>query len=85
MNLITIIGICASILTATASIPQLIKIIRCKKAEDISIVMLLLLIAGLGFWVCYGFMKKDMILIIANTIPFIVNLLIVIFALRYKQ
>jgi MtN3 and saliva related transmembrane protein len=85
MNLITIIGLGASICTATASIPQLIKIVKCKKANDISIVMLLVLITGLGLWVLYGFLKKDIILMTANAIPFIINILILMFSFRYKN
>lgn len=85
MDLISIIGIGASICTATASIPQLVKIIRCKKADDISLIMLLVLIIGLGLWVFYGFLKKDIILMVANVIPFVMNTLIVIFSFRYKN
>ncbi len=44
----TITGIVASILTATASIPQLIKIIRNKEAKDISLLMVTVLILGLA-------------------------------------
>jgi MtN3 and saliva related transmembrane protein len=85
MDLISIIGIGASICTAIASIPQLVKIIKCKKADDISLVMLLVLIIGLGLWVFYGYLKKDIILMVANAIPFIMNILIVIFSFQYKS
>jgi MtN3 and saliva related transmembrane protein len=85
MDLISITGIGASICTATASIPQFVKIVTCKKANDISLVMLLVLITGLGLWILYGFLKKDIILMVANTIPFAVNILIVIFYFRYKN
>lgn len=85
MNEITLIGIGASIFTATAAIPQLIKIIRCKKGDDLSKPMLVVLLAGLALWVVYGLMKKDMIIAIANTIPFIVNLLILFLSFRYKK
>lgn len=85
MDMISIAGIGASICTATASIPQLVKIVRDKKVNDISLVMLLVLITGLGLWIVYGFLKKDMILMVANAIPFIVNILIVIFYFRYKN
>jgi MtN3 and saliva related transmembrane protein len=85
MSGITILGIGASLCTATASIPQLYKIIKFKKAEDISVVMLLVLVVGLGLWVGYGALKKDFIIMIANAIPFIVNVLILILSLRYKK
>lgn len=85
MDTVTIIGILASLCTALASIPQLIKVIRCKKADDISPLMLVVLITGLALWVWYGVVKNDMILIIANSIPFLVNLLLLFFYFRYKK
>jgi MtN3 and saliva related transmembrane protein len=85
MDLISITGIGASICTAMASIPQLVKIVMSKKANDISLVMLLVLITGLGLWILYGFLKKDIILMVANAIPFMVNILIVIFYFRYQN
>lgn len=85
MDLVFIIGIGASICTATAAIPQLVKIIKCKKANDISLMMLTVLIAGLGLWVFYGFLKKDIILMVANTIPLVINILIIIFSSYYKN
>jgi MtN3 and saliva related transmembrane protein len=85
MDLISITGIGASICTATASIPQLVKIVTYKKANDISLMMLLVLTTGLGLWILYGILKKDIILMVANAIPFVVNVLIVIFYFRYKS
>ncbi|HRO70952.1 MAG TPA: SemiSWEET family transporter, partial [Chitinophagaceae bacterium] len=54
-----IVGIAAGICTGIAMLPQLIKIIREKKADDISFVMLLVLIAGLCGWVWYGLLRED--------------------------
>ena len=53
------IGIVAGVCTGVSMLPQLIKIIREKKAKDISIVMLLVLISGVGAWTWYGVLKKD--------------------------
>jgi MtN3 and saliva related transmembrane protein len=85
MNNVTLIGICASLCTALASIPQLVKVIQCKKADDISPVMLIVLIAGLALWVWYGVFKNDFILIVANSIPFLVNAMLLFFYFRYKK
>ena len=78
----TIIGIAASACTAASLIPQLTKVLKEKKAENISILMLLVLFVGLGLWIYYGILKKD--LIISNSFSFIINVLLVIFALKYK-
>lgn len=85
MGLETIIGIAASAFTSTALLPQLIKIIREKKAEDISIAMLAVLFTGLALWVWYGFTKTDWIIIIANTFALILNLISGILTIYFKR
>ena len=72
-------GIGPGICTGLSLLPQLIKIIRNKKADDISYVMLFILLAGLGGWIWYGFLKTDYPIIITNCFSFIVNLLIISF------
>ncbi len=84
-NLENIIGIAASIFTAVASIPQLLKLIKEKKAEDISLIMLVILLIGLGLWIYYGCLKKDWILIIANSFSFLLNLAVLILAIAFKK
>jgi MtN3 and saliva related transmembrane protein len=78
------VGIAAGIGTAVSLIPQLIKIIKEKKADDISYFMLFFLLSGLGGWIFYGILKNDLPLIITNSFSFIANLLIIGFAIKYK-
>lgn len=85
MNLMMIIGILASIGTGTALLPQLIKIVKEKKTDDISLVMLAFLFTGLSLWVYYGFLKGDWIIIISNIFSLTVNICIVVLTLRYKR
>jgi MtN3 and saliva related transmembrane protein len=85
MTSVTIIGVLASALTAIAAFPQLLKIIREKKAEDLSVLMLCVLITGLALWIYYGFMKEDYIIIVANCISAFIYILILILTIRYKQ
>ena len=84
MTLISIVGIAASVLTATSLIPQLLKIIKEKKAENVSVGLVLILFGGLALWIYYGVLKKDLIIIISNSFSFIVNLALAILALKYK-
>ena len=79
------IGIAAGILTSIALLPQLIKIIRTKKADDLSWMTLLVLLSGLGIWVWYGVIKKDVPIIITNSVSIIINLLVIIFSLKYRN
>jgi len=85
MNTDTIIGVAASACTAVSMIPQLVKLIKEKKAENVSLTMMGVLFIGLGLWVCYGVMKNDWILIIANSFSFTVNLILGFFTIKYKK
>ncbi|MEJ7626114.1 MAG: SemiSWEET transporter [Ferruginibacter sp.] len=82
MELVQFIGIAAGILTATSLIPQLIKIVKEKKADDVSPLMLIILMAGLGLWATYGILKEDWPIIITNAFSFLLNT--VVLFLRYK-
>jgi MtN3 and saliva related transmembrane protein len=85
MTLITIIGIAASLLTATSMMPQLIKIIRDKKAESVSIVMLAVLFGGLAMWIWYGILINDFIIVISNSFSILVNITTVFLTIKYKN
>jgi MtN3 and saliva related transmembrane protein len=85
MNQITWIGLIASILTTLASVPQLIKICKEKKAENISLLWVFILFLGLCGWIYYGILKKDMIIFVSNMIAALINAAIAISAIVYKQ
>ncbi len=85
MTITNYIGILAGICTAVSLLPQLIKIIKEKKAEDISYLMLFILLTGLGAWVYYGILREDYPIIITNSFSFIVNSLMIIFTIKYKE
>jgi MtN3 and saliva related transmembrane protein len=78
------IGILAGIFTAASLLPQLVKIIKEKKSENISYFMLFILLAGLSMWVWYGILRKDYPIIITNSFSFLVNILVIYFTMKYK-
>lgn len=79
------VGIGAGVCTAVSLLPQLFKMIKEKKAEDISLYMLFVLLAGISGWIWYGILKTDYPIIITNSFSFIVNILIIIFSFIYKK
>lgn len=85
VNLTTVIGLLASILTSVSLLPQLLKISKEKKAGDISLAMLAILFSGLSLWVYYGVLKEDWILIVANLVSLLLNGFIVVLTLKYKK
>jgi len=70
--------------TAISLLPQLLKIIREKRANAISYGMLSILMLGLISWIAYGVIKNDYPIIITNGLSLALNILIVIFTIKYK-
>ena len=78
-------GYIAAGLTTFAFLPQVIKTWRSKKAEDVSIVMLMLFISGLIFWIIYAIQAQAYPVLIANTITLILNTTILSLKLIYQK
>lgn len=81
----TYIGIFAGICTCISLLPQLFKIIKSKKAENISYWMLFILLTGIGTWIWYGFLRDDLPIIITNSASFTINILVIFFTIKYKE
>jgi len=78
-------GIAAGILTGVSLLPQLVKIIKEKKADSISFGMLAVLVAGLCGWIVYGILKKDYPIVFTNSFSLLTNIIIVAFTVKYKR
>jgi MtN3 and saliva related transmembrane protein len=81
----TLVGVGASCFTATALIPQLIKLLKEKKSGSVSVVMLCVLFTGLGLWVYSGVLKSDWIIIISNGFALVIIVWIGVLTIRYKN
>ena len=78
-------GYFAAILTTLAFIPQLIKTLRTKKADDVSLTTLIMFLTGVASWIIYGIQISSKPILIANTITFLLNFLILVFKLIYSK
>ena len=78
-------GYFAAILTTAAFLPQLIKTLKTKKADDVSLITLIMFICGVGSWIIYGYKISSSPILIANIITFILNFLILITKLYYSK
>ena len=78
-------GYFAAILTTLAFVPQLIKTLNTKKAEDVSLTTLIMFLTGVAAWIIYGVQISSKPILIANVITFILNLLILIFKVYYSK
>jgi len=78
-------GFIAAALTTIAFLPQIIKTWRTKKAEDVSIMMLLMFITGLLFWILYAIQTNSLPVLIANIVTLILNLTILTLKFIYMK
>jgi len=79
------IGIAAGCCTATSLLPQVFKTLKEKKAEDVSLVMLLVLMSGIILWIIYGIKRDDLPIMITNGFSLLVNLTMIFLRIRYKR
>jgi len=73
---VEIFGYIAAILTTAAFLPQLIKTLKTKKADDVSLITLIMFIIGVLCWIIYGYKISSIPILLANLITLILNLLI---------
>lgn len=85
MDSTTVIGIAGGFCTGISLLPQLIKLIREKKANDLSLFYLLILFAGLALWIWYGIRKADVPIIATNAVSLGMNIVIIFLSNRYKH
>lgn len=77
------VGLLAGVLTTLAYIPQLIKVLREKHTQSISLGMYVLICGGIGLWFVYGWMIDSISLLLANGITFVMAVVILIMKIRH--
>ncbi len=85
MDFTQIVGLFAGICTASSLFPQLIKTIKEKKADEISILMLIVLMIGVATWIVYGFMREDLPIIVTNCFSLLLNIIMMFLRFKYGR
>ena len=85
MDFTTIVGLIAALCTTISYYPQLKKCWETGSAGDLSLTMFLTLSAGVALWVMYGFLKSDIVIILANAISLALLCGILYFKLRERH
>ncbi|MFA7032859.1 MAG: SemiSWEET transporter [Bacilli bacterium] len=79
------IGLIAGFFTTLGYTPQIVKGYRTGRMDDVSILMPLLLMIGLGLWLIYGLVMDDFPIIFWNAIAVVFNFLIIVMKLHYDK
>ncbi|MBN3039936.1 MAG: SemiSWEET transporter [Candidatus Omnitrophica bacterium] len=80
-----LIGTLAGVLCTLSFLPQVLKVFKTKKVEDLSLVTFVLFALGVFLWLVYGLIIKELPIILANIATLILVLLIVLMKLKYRQ
>jgi MtN3 and saliva related transmembrane protein len=83
--LISTIGILASIFALSSTVPQIVKGVKTKKMDDVSVWLILCLIIGLSLWVIYGIGKNDVVIVGGNMVGVSLNLVLLFLKFRYSR
>jgi len=78
-----IIGYAAAALTMFGFLPQLVKMVRTKSVDDVSLFMMLQMGLGVFLWLVYGLHIENSPLIVANTVNLAILALGLFVYLRY--
>jgi len=68
MDLLTVLGVVAGLLTSTGFAPQIAKGYRTKRMQDVSLLMPAVLGLGMALWLVYGIVRADVAIIFANAL-----------------
>lgn len=85
MDWIEFMGYVGTFLTCVTFVPQVYKTWQTKKAGDLSLAMLLIVVTSTIVWLVYAFGKMLLPVIIANAIVFVLSILLVFFKLTFKN
>jgi MtN3 and saliva related transmembrane protein len=85
MDWIQVLGLAAGLFTSISMLPQLIKTLKEKKAEDVSLKMLVSLMTGVALWLVYGILRDDLPIILTNALSLLLNTTMVVLRIKYKK
>ena len=84
MDLITVLGLVAGLLTTVSLVPQALKIWRTKSAKDVSLRMFAAFSLGVALWLAYGILKKEVPIIVWNSASLALASAILAMKLRFR-
>lgn len=85
MDPIQVLGLAAGSLTTVSFLPQVIKTWRSRSAKDLSLGMFSLFCVGVVLWLVYGIIVRDIPVVAANFVTFLLAATLLFFKLRFRR
>jgi MtN3 and saliva related transmembrane protein len=80
-----IVGVAAGVLTGASMLPQVIMMVKEKKASQVSVMMITVLITGITLWIWYGVLKGDKPIIFTNAFSLAINIFMAGCKFKYRN
>ncbi len=84
MHWIEYVGLFGAFLSSITFIPQVVKAWQTKSVADLSLWMLLIVFTSVIVWLVYGFYLNLLPVIIANSIIFVLCVVLLVFKAKFK-
>ena len=84
MNWIEAMGHFGAFLTSVTFIPQVYKVWKTKSVKDLSLTMMLIVVLTTIVWLTYAFALMLLPVILANSIVFVLSLMLIYFKFAYS-
>lgn len=84
MDIVTITGFTAAILTTASFLPQAIKTIQTKDTSGISLFMYSIFALGTLLWFLFGLFSNNMPVMIANAVTLVFASIILVYKIKYR-
>ncbi len=83
MALEVLFGWIASFLCTLILVPQIVKAMKTRHTDDVSMYMLIISVAGNAFWAAHASMTENIPLIVGATLISIMSILLIIFKFKF--
>jgi len=81
--LIDVVGVAAGLCSMASFVPQILKILREKDAESVSLRMYIVTVTGFVLWIAYGALLGSWPVWVSNTVNLLLAAAILALKLRY--
>ena len=80
-----LIGYLAAFFTTASFLPQAIKTIRTKDVSGVSLLMYSMFVTGVIFWLIYGWLLGNMVIVAANMVTVILAGIVLVIKIKHKK
>ena len=85
MNALDLLGLVATCFTTSSFVPQVWRTWKTRDVSGISLPTYVIITIGLALWLVYGWLRRDMPLMVANAVMVVLTGAITVMKLRFER